>query len=68
MDSLRKLLLNNATPKQVWNTLVATSEEVFISNFLYEVSPVTDIEEMCRAYAKDVSFNENTLFTTDELE
>lgn len=63
----RKFNLKNLTPKKAFEKYAGTSEEVFISNFNVDRPPVTDIEEMCKVYTKDIPGNEDTLFTTQEL-
>lgn len=63
----RKFNIKNLTPKKAFEIYAETSEEVFISNFIVDRPPVTEIGEMCKVYTKDISWNEGTLFTTEEL-
>lgn len=46
--------ITNLTPKKTWDLYVSTSEEVFISNYMAERTPITDIKKMCKAYAEEL--------------
>ena len=51
---MRKVITRNLTPKKAWNQFVSTSEEIFISNYMAERTPITDIKKMCKAYAEEL--------------
>ena len=53
-DYLRKAITRNLTPKQAWNQFVSTSEEIFISNYMAEKTPIADIKKMCKAYVEEL--------------
>ena len=60
---MRKAITRNLTPKKTWETYVGTSEEMFISNFMAETTPITDITKMCEIYAKEIP----GIFETDKV-
>lgn len=63
--------ITNLTPKNAWNQYVSTSEEIFISNYMAESKPITDIKKMCRAYAQELPIifeYEKILFSDKQLE
>lgn len=69
-DYLRKAITRNLTPKNAWNQFVSTSEEVFISNYMAEKTPITDIKKMCKAYAEELPIifeYEKILFSDRQL-
>ena len=65
---LRKIIAN-LTPQKAWDIYVSTSEKLFLSNFKFDNPPIyaTELKKMCDRYAIDLSSNEDTLFTTEEL-
>lgn len=68
---MRKVNTENLTPKMAWNKFINTSEEMFISNFMADNPPVTDIKTMCKIYALELPIifeYERILFTTDQME
>lgn len=67
---MRKVITRNLTPKNVWNQFVSTSEEIFISNYMAERIPITDIKKMCKAYADELPIifeYEKILFSTKQI-
>ena len=68
---MRKVNTKNLTPKMAWDKFVNTSEEMFISNFMADNPPVTDIKTMCEIYALELPIifeHERMLFTIDQME
>lgn len=58
------------TPAIAWKNFVGTSEEMFLSNFRYEV-PDMNIEKMCRLYAQELPIvfeYEQILFSDTQIE
>ena len=62
------------TPGKAWEDFVGMSEEMFLSNFRYEV-PEMDIEKMCKIYTQELPIifetdrvSEGILFTDNQLE
>lgn len=56
----------NLTPELAWKKYVGTSVELFISNF--RADGIYDLKKACMFHANELSADENTLFTTDQLE
>lgn len=68
-DYLRKAI-TNLTPRKTWDLYVSTSEEIFISNYMAEKTPIADIKKMCEAYAGELPIifeYEKILFSDKQL-
>lgn len=67
---LRRAITRNLTPKNAWNQFVSTTEEIFISNYMAERTPITDIKKMCKVYAEELPIifeYEKILFSDKQL-
>lgn len=67
---LRRVRIKNLTPRKTWDLYVSTSEEIFISNYMAERTPITDIKEMCKLYAEELPIifeYEKILFSDKQL-
>ena len=69
-----KISTKNLTPRKAWEDFVGMSEEMFLSNFRYEV-PEMDIGKMCKIYTQELPIifetdrvSEGILFTDNQLE
>lgn len=54
------------TPEELWKEFVPNSVELFISYFHYDNPPVTDIDEMCKIYSRDICNGLNRPYTEEQ--
>ena len=51
------------SPKEFWNKHVDETVEHFISFFLVDYTPVTEIKEMCNIYARELCTSNNKVYS-----
>ena len=59
-------MIKNLTPKRAWDVYVGNSVKLFMS--LFYDDGITDVKEMCKAYAKDLPNATGNLYTLDQLD